>query len=142
MVTTKKAVILLMACAVCAAAFAQTPEDYFNRGAAHVDHKDYESAVADFTEAIRLKPDFAEAYYARGGAYLCAEDYDKAIADFTGAIRLKPGYAEAYDYRSAAYFFREDYAQAIADLEAVLAIKPNNAEAKVMLELARMMSGL
>ena len=64
---------------------------------------DYDKAIADFTEAIRLNPKIAKAYNNRGLAYENKGDYDKAIADCTEAIRLDPKFAEAYHNRGAAY---------------------------------------
>ena len=46
--------------------------------------------IAEFTEAIRLDPTYAEAYYRRGLAYDDMEKVDKAEADFDEAIRLSP----------------------------------------------------
>ena len=63
---------------------------------AYVSKGEYDKAIADYTEAIRLKPDCAEAYkrrgfaYGRGLAYVNNNDDNKAIADFTEAIKLKP----------------------------------------------------
>ena len=51
---------------------------------------DHDKAIADFTEAIRLNPNDAEAYYSRGCEYFEKGDHDRAIADFTEAIRLNP----------------------------------------------------
>ena len=51
--------------------------------------KEYDKAIADYTEAIRLDPKNARAYTNRGGLGR-QEEYDKAIADFTEAIRLDP----------------------------------------------------
>jgi len=58
---------------------------------------DYDSAVSDFTQVIRLLPNNAKAYdnrgcvYAqRGNIYRDKNDYDKAIADFETALRLDP----------------------------------------------------
>ena len=51
---------------------ARQPDDgmvYFGRGLAYYDKKEYERAIADFTQAIELKPDFATAYSIRGLAY-------------------------------------------------------------------------
>ncbi len=47
------------------------------------------------SEAIRLKPDFADAYYNRGGEHFKKGKYDLAIADFTEVIRLESGFAMA-----------------------------------------------
>ena len=51
---------------------------------------DHDKAIADFTEAIRLNPKYAEAYYNRGFAYGKKGDHDKAITDYTAAIRINP----------------------------------------------------
>ena len=37
-------------------------EAYLMRGDEYADIKDYAQAVADYTQAIQLKPDYAEAY--------------------------------------------------------------------------------
>ena len=60
------------------------------------------SDLADFTEAIRLDPDYRGSYHNRGFAYRNLEKYDLAIADYTEAIRLEPG-AITYYHRGAAY---------------------------------------
>jgi tetratricopeptide (TPR) repeat protein len=51
---------------------------------------EYDRAIADFTEAIRLDPKLATAYSNRGLAYEKKGGYDRAIADFNQAIRLNP----------------------------------------------------
>ena len=48
------------------------------------------AAIADYTEAIRLAPDFAQAYFNRGRAYEQAGDHAKAQADFAKAEKLGP----------------------------------------------------
>jgi tetratricopeptide (TPR) repeat protein len=63
----------------------------------------YNKSIRDFTEAIRLKPDFAMAFASRGSVYLHNRKYDKAIDDCTEAIRISPKYGYAYEIRSTAY---------------------------------------
>ena len=72
-------------------------------------------AIVDFTEAIRLNPDSAEAYVNRGVTYAKKKEYDKAIADYTEAIRFKPDDAKAYVNRSLAYNKKGDKAKVSAD---------------------------
>ena len=63
----------------------------------------FDKAIADYTEAIRLDPKFAQAYNNRGGTYYGKGEFDKAIADFSEAIRLNPKYAHAYYNRGLVY---------------------------------------
>lgn len=51
------------------------------RGIARLQQQDYKGAVADLSEAIRLKPD-TDAYYNRGRAQAQLKEYQKAIADY------------------------------------------------------------
>ena len=64
---------------------------------------DYDKAIADYTETICFRPEYAEAFSGRGLVYEMRGDLDKAIADYTEAIRLKPDYPEAYCSRGTAY---------------------------------------
>ena len=59
---------------------------YYDRGIAYGVQGAFDPAIADFTEVIALKPDFAMAYYSRGLGYAHKGLYDQAIADFTKAI--------------------------------------------------------
>jgi tetratricopeptide (TPR) repeat protein len=58
--------------------------------------------LKDHTEAIRLKPDYANAYNNRGNARAAKGDHDGALKDYAEAIRLKPDFAEAYNNRGNA----------------------------------------
>ena len=89
----------------------------------------YEKAVAHYTGALKLKPDFAEAYNNRGIAYNRKVDFDKAIKDFTTAIELKPDYAEAYNNRGVAYGEKDDFDTAIQNYDKAIELKPDYAEA-------------
>src|SRR5438552_956098 len=62
---------------------------------------EYDKAIADYDEVIRLDPKDVFAYIYRGCAYERQGDYDKAIADYDEAIRLDPKGAKAYEIRGA-----------------------------------------
>jgi Tfp pilus assembly protein PilF len=47
-------------------------------------------AVMDFTEAIRLSPDYARAYAGRALAFAAGGDRTSALADYRKALALSP----------------------------------------------------
>ena len=54
---------------------------FYNRGNAYSAQKDYDHAIQDYDQAIRLKPNFAQAFNNRGSAYHIKGDTDRAIRD-------------------------------------------------------------
>ncbi len=81
--------------------------------------------VADLTQLIERKPDFAAAYYARGVLQLGAGQYMTAEQDFSKAIELRPD-AAAYASRAQVYAATKRYDQEIADLSQAIGLKPGN----------------
>jgi tetratricopeptide (TPR) repeat protein len=51
---------------------------------------EYDKAIADYTEAIRLDPQNAQVYTCRGWAWQNKSDFAKALADYNEAARLDP----------------------------------------------------
>ena len=81
-------------------AFSQTAEDYFDRAYQKAENGDYYGSISDYTKALELNPDDADAYVNRGVAKRKLEDNYGAISDYTKAIELKPDYGYAYHNRS------------------------------------------
>jgi tetratricopeptide (TPR) repeat protein len=101
-----------------------------NRGVAHRLKRDYDAALADYTEALRLNPASASAYNNRGIIFRIKHDYDRAIADYDHAIALNPDYTAAFYNRALAYTDKPDYGRAAEDFDVVLKVNPNNALAQ------------
>jgi formylglycine-generating enzyme required for sulfatase activity/tetratricopeptide (TPR) repeat protein len=93
-------------------------KEHLNRGLAYGDNGQYDEAVGEFTEAIELAPDYAEAYSCRGATYSQKRQYDEAIRDFTRAIELKPDDVKVYRIRGLTYIVKRDYDKAWADVKA------------------------
>ncbi len=100
-----------------------TAQQWFERGFAVAD---VDEQLRFYTEAIRLKPDYAEAYTNRGVARRAKGDVDGALQDYTEAIRLKPDYAQTYNNRGNA---REDDVDALQDYTEAIRLKPDYATA-------------
>jgi tetratricopeptide (TPR) repeat protein len=60
-----------------------------NRGIARSGKGDLEGAIADYDEAIRLKPDYAAAFYNRGTARRDMGDIQGALQDQEEAAWLR-----------------------------------------------------
>jgi tetratricopeptide (TPR) repeat protein len=114
----------------------------FGRGLTHFKNGVYDSAIADYSEAIQWNPEFAEAFNNRGVAHRNNGDYDSAITDYTEAIQLSSGYADAYRNRGFAHYKNDDTDLAIADYTEAIQLNPNSAEAYNNLGLANRKKGL
>jgi lipoprotein NlpI len=96
----------------------------FNRGGAHLDREQFDQAIADYSAAIGLKPDFAEAFNNRGNAYDDAGHDDQALQDYDEALRIAPGFAKALSNRGLLYDARGDHVRAIQDYDQALHLDP------------------
>src|SRR5277367_6015472 len=65
---------------------------FANRGYAYRHKREYDRAIQDLDQAIKLDANNALAFNDRGGAYNGKHEYDRAIQDFDQAIRLDPNF--------------------------------------------------
>lgn len=96
------------------------------RGKAYYHLNDYSRALADFDEAIRLRPDGSRAYFSRGLMFLNGNRLDDAIADFTKARELDRRDVWPLANRGLAHAWRKDRPLAEKDFRAARAIDPSN----------------
>jgi len=77
----------------CSAMLERNPNDAIaihHRGLAVQASGDVERAIADYTKAIALKPNYGPVYESRARAYATRGDYTNAVADITRASELTP----------------------------------------------------
>ncbi len=99
-------------------------EEYFERACQAVENWDYDGALADFTEALRLNPQLAEAWNNRGIARRVKGDLDGALADYAEALRLNPQLVYAYNNRGEAWFVLQHFSDALADFQRANELQP------------------
>ena len=102
-----------------------SPNTYFRWGYMKLVLENYNSAIVDFTETIRLAPKNIYAYFNRGIAKSHLGQHIDAIADWNEAIRLNPDFVSAYVNRGFLKGQLGQYVAAIADFNTVIRLKPN-----------------
>jgi tetratricopeptide (TPR) repeat protein len=100
---------------------------HYDNGETFRNKSEWALAIKEYTEAIRLNPNYALAYHNRGRAYEGNNDLDRAIADYTSAIKLNSSYAYSYQYRGELYRQKGDNDRAIADCTEAIRLEPNSA---------------
>lgn len=88
--------------------------------------EDYRSAIDNFTQSIRLDPNYAEAYWWRAGAKYYSGNYQAAIDDYTQSIKLNPDCVDSYNLRAVTKYELEDYQGAIDDITQSIKLDPEN----------------
>ncbi len=89
--------------------------------------KDYRGAIAKYTEAILIVPNFPAAYFWRGYAHYYLNEYDKAISDLNQSESQgfdKP--QEIYRIRWFLNYQAKNYDAALTDVQGAIKLDPNN----------------
>jgi tetratricopeptide (TPR) repeat protein len=103
-------------------------EAWYNRGNVALLHLHrFQDAIGDFSEAIRLKSDFAPAYCGRGFARMQLGQYDGALADYNQGVECDPKQAYCHFNRANLYLITGEYQKAIVDFTAALNKSPADA---------------
>ena len=120
-------------------------EQHYKKGISYGNRGKIEMAIEEYTKAIELNPEYAEAFYHRGHDYYTLAEWttpgsfsyaprwdtrfdadecrDWAISDLSRAIELRQDYWEAYYWRGAAYLSMGEYDAAIADFSKVMELE-------------------
>jgi tetratricopeptide (TPR) repeat protein len=82
-------------------------------------------AVASFSEAIRVRPQFAEAWNKRATAYFLMHEYRKSIADCAEVLARNPKHFGALSGLGQIYLALDDPEQALKWFRRALEVNPN-----------------
>ncbi|MBZ5604396.1 MAG: tetratricopeptide repeat protein [Acidobacteriia bacterium] len=90
-------------------------------------------AIANFENAARIHPGFADIEDNLGEALVSAGRVDEAIAHLNRAIQIQPKFGKAHVDLGAALMHKRDPAQAAAQFQEALRLDPSDAEARFRL---------
>jgi tetratricopeptide (TPR) repeat protein len=110
------------------------PKPYVERAWAFVNYGQSARALADYTKAIAVDPNFVEAWQGRGDELLEAGETARALADYEQVVRLTPDHFRGYDARGFAYEKLGERDKAIADYRKALSLEPRAGFASNRLE--------
>jgi tetratricopeptide (TPR) repeat protein len=103
---------------------------YQRRGYADASQQNYQDAISEYGEALKLTPQDVRIYEQRAAVEMKINDYDKALADYSEIIKLKPNEVRYYNYRAYIYELKNDATNSMTDTEKVLKLDANNQDAK------------
>ncbi|MBW4497732.1 MAG: serine protease [Oscillatoria princeps RMCB-10] len=102
---------------------------HFSQGFALEQQGDLKGALAEYSQAIAMNPNYADAYNNRGVVRYDSGDKPAALADYNEAIRINPNLASAYYNRGLVRYDSGDKPAALADYNQAIRINPNYADA-------------
>jgi TonB family protein len=116
-------------------------QNHFKRATTLDETNDVYGEIAELREAIRLKPDFAEAHLNLGLALFKERQMIEAIDEYRQAIRLKSDVPKAHLSLGVALAWRRDLDGAIAEYREAIRLKPDYGEAHRYLGYELMATG-
>lgn len=112
-----------------------------SRAQKQVEKKDFEGAVASYTEILSAHPESAEAFLKRAEARLELKDNDGAMSDYNQSLKINANFVESYVKRANLKLKLGDLQGAIADYTEALRLNPKEPEAHLKRATAYKLNG-
>ena len=101
----------------------------------------FNEAIADYREALEIKPDVAQVQSNLGNALVQQGEVEEAIVHLQKALQIDPTYAEAYNYMGNAAIKKGQAAEAIVYYQKAVQLNTSYADAYNNLGVAFLRSG-
>lgn len=103
---------------------------YRIRALCKMELKQYNFAIDDISDAIKLKPEYSELYFTRSIIHLRSSQYDDCITWANKGIELKPEFEDLILIKIRAKIEKKNYNEALNDIDTILLkINPKSVEA-------------
>jgi tetratricopeptide (TPR) repeat protein len=116
-------------------------ERTFRQGVQAMQAGHWDDAAQSFTQAAKLRPNFAETYFNLGLVRLQQKQWGEASQSLEHALKLRPGLRGANMFAGIANYRRNDYAGAISLLKKETLSDSKNANAYMWLGVAQLAAG-
>ncbi|MDR2593547.1 MAG: tetratricopeptide repeat protein [Fibromonadaceae bacterium] len=85
----------------------KTANEFFLKGYVAEINKQQDAAIKYYSQAVQIKPDFAEAYKNIGDIYKNRKNYVEAAKNYKKAVEHNSSYAHTYKYMEDGYFAKD-----------------------------------
>lgn len=106
---------------------ARSPESFLafnNRGRVYEHRRQFDLAMADYKEAVRINPTYAKTHKNMGMIYEGMGDIEAAIEAYSKAIQINPNFSGAYNNRGLLLQKKGDHVAALSDFDRAIAADP------------------
>lgn len=97
---------------------------YGNRGNYFLNNGMINEALADFTSALKVKPDDGQSYYNRAITYVKVSRWQEALTDLDSALKYNPKFALSYSNMAFIKYNIKDYNGALEAANKCIVINP------------------
>jgi tetratricopeptide (TPR) repeat protein len=122
-------ILLLLPFLVSASLMAQTAKQFFKAGEDFTKASNYEDAIAQFTRALELDPDFEKAYISRANAYSRTGEHQSAAEDYDRALVFEDKDEELFYFSGKEWHLAGNHQFALTKLTTAINMKKNFLEA-------------
>jgi tetratricopeptide (TPR) repeat protein len=105
----------------------EAPTYLWNEGNDYFDKKKYALAISDYSELIKLQPNFAYSYFRRGLSYYYIGNSSLALTDLNKFIEFVNDEPAAFEKRGWIYYYQKNYMKSLLDFNKQIELLPNYA---------------
>ncbi len=104
----------------------ETADQYFNKGYDFALEGKFNDAIAEYSKALKMNPNYANAYYNRGWVYYRLTKYTDCVRDMSKVIHFDDTFQPAYMMRGSAYYGLQFYDKALKDYLKAIELNPKD----------------